>query len=107
MAVTRSIPGRGGPLLQHHLRIALTALVLLPLIVSACGETHSPEQRELATLEQDLRQLDADIAGMKRVASASGEAPPGELAELEEKRDALTYKIQQLKDRIANKESDE
>ena len=65
-----------------------------------------PEEKELIELKEELKQLEADIAGQKRIAAASGEAPADEFQDLEDKRDRLAFEIEELERKIASQQDE-
>lgn len=83
----------------RRLGAAVIAGVLV-LASAACGDARSPEERELAALQDELKQVEAEIAGMQRVSSASGEAPGGEIEQLKDKQSELNRKISLVKERM-------
>jgi len=70
------------------------------LVGLGCQAARSPDERELATMKEDLKDLESQIAGNERVSSMSGEAPGGEIVDLREKRDELKTKIERLERKI-------
>lgn len=89
-------------------RTILAALLVgTTMLVVGCGPGATPDEQELARLQKELRSVEEEISGMKRVSAKTGEAPPGELVGLESQRDELVAQIAEVERRISEAGTEE